>query len=75
MSCTLPVGLRTHEQVRLVQLRDGLRAFPSLDVAAGRGVAVLFHEQRVGNHDGLASADVTKVGASLRFLHRGGSGS
>ena len=52
----------------LVQLRDGLRATPSLD--AGRGEAVLFPEQRVGSHDGLASADVTKVGASLRFLHR-----
>ena len=44
-------------------------------VAAGRGVTVLFPEQRVGSHDGLASADVTTVGASLRFLHRRGSGS
>ena len=49
-ACPLPqrFSVRTREQVRLVQLRDGLRAFPSLDVAAGRGVAVLFPEQRVG---------------------------
>ena len=43
-ACPLPqrFSVRAREQVRLVQLRDGLRATPSLDVAAGRGVAVLF---------------------------------
>ena len=59
-ACPLPqrFSVRALEQVRLVQLRDGLRATPSLDVSAGRG-----------------AADVTKVGASLRFRRRGGRGS
>ena len=65
-ACPLPqlFSVPAREQVRLVQLRDGLRATPSLDVAAGRGVAVLFPEQRVGSHDGLAPVDVIEVGAS-----------
>ena len=72
-ACPLPqrFSVRAREQIRLVQLRDGLRATPSLDVAARRGVAVLLPERRVGTHDGLASAGVASVvGASLRFLRR-----
>ena len=68
-ACPLPqrFSVRACEQVHLVQLRDGLRATPSLDV----GVAVLFPEQRVGESRRLGFGRCHKVWRTIKLHSQG----